>query len=152
MAKEIERKYIVIKDGFKELSTAKHSIVQGYISTIPDRTVRVRIKDSKAFLTVKGRNQGAERSEWEFEIPFEEAKEILYQLPGVKGLTKTRYIVPWEGHIWEVDEFHGQHKGLVLAEIELSDASEEFDLPPFVGKEVTDNPEYYNSVLASSEL
>ena len=148
MALEIERKYLVVNDTFLKLAVSSTELVQGYLSNEPDRTVRVRVRDKYGFITVKGRNKGAVRCEWEYEIPVGDALHML-ELPGTQSLSKTRYIVPWEGKTWEVDVFHGRHEGLILAEIELESPDEPFSLPPFIGEEVTDDPQYYNSVLAA---
>ncbi|MBD5262996.1 MAG: CYTH domain-containing protein [Bacteroides sp.] len=146
MALEIEHKYLVKNDGYKDLSSASYRISQGYLSRDPLRTVRVRIKGSKGYLTVKGKNHGAVRAEFEYEVSAEDAAEMLAMcVPPV--LEKTRYIVPYEGKVWEVDEFHGMREGLVTAEVELASEGEEYSIPPFVGKEVTGDPAYYNSNL-----
>ena len=145
MAKEIERKFLVENTNFKVSATHSYEITQGYLSRRIDSTVRVRIKDDKAFLTVKGRNNGAVRDEWEYEIPVADARDMLGRCADGAVITKTRYIVPFEGWIWEVDEFHGHNEGLVVAEIELPSADSPFRVPLFVGKEVTGNPAYYNS-------
>lgn len=147
MAKEIERKFLVENSNFKAFSTCKHEIMQGYLSRRIDATVRVRVMDNKAFLTVKGRNHGVVRDEWEYEIPVDDARDMLQRCAEGSVISKTRYIVPFEGHTWEVDVFHGCHEGLAVAEIELPEANSPFALPPFVGQEVTGNPRYYNSNL-----
>lgn len=146
---EIERKFLVSGD-FKNSATRSIHIVQGYLSSVPVRTVRVRISGDKAFLTVKGigSESGMSRFEWEKDISVEDAEKLLeIAEPGV--IEKTRYLVPSEdgAHVWEVDEFEGRLKGLVLAEIELSSESEAFELPAWAGKEVTGDPAYYNSSL-----
>jgi len=146
MAKEIERKYLVKNSTFKALSTNRMTISQGYLSRNPDATVRVRLTDGRAFLTVKGRNNGPVRDEWEYGIPCEDARDMLHCCQG-NVIEKTRHIVPYGGFVWEVDEFHGRHEGLVLAEIELPSPDAEFDIPPFVGEEVTGDDRYYNSNL-----
>lgn len=143
MAKEIERKFLVISDSFKTNPDNVSEIAQGYLSTIPTSTVRVRLKDDRAYLTVKGINNGPTRNEWEYEIPASDARDIIANCIGEECIVKTRYRV---GR-WEVDEFHGRYEGLVVAEIELSWPDEEFDQPDFVGKEVTGDPRYYNSSL-----
>ena len=148
MAKEVERKFLVIDYSYKPLSTENYEIVQGYLSRDPKATVRVRTKGTKGFITVKGKNSGCVRDEWEYEIPLSEAIEML-RLCEAPVLNKTRYIVKHSGRRWEIDEFHGNLSGLTLAEIELNDPSEHIDLPSFVGEEVTDNPAYYNSNLTS---
>lgn len=146
MATEIERKYLVKNDIFKEMATNSSHILQGYLCREPERTVRVRIRDDYGYLTVKGKNTGASRLEFEYEVPLSDAKEMLSLcIPPV--LEKIRHIVPFDGHIWEVDEFLGHRSGFVTAEIELSSESEQYSLPPFVGTDVTGDPAYYNSNL-----
>ncbi len=146
MAFEIEHKYLVKNDSFKELASSFSHILQGYLCKEPERTVRVRIKDKKGFLTVKGKNIGSIREEFEYEVPYADAEKMLKMcLPPI--LDKTRYVVPFEGHLWEVDEFGGVRQGLVTAEIELSSKEEEYVIPGFVGENVTGNPLYYNSNL-----
>lgn len=146
MALEIEHKFLVRNASYRLLATASHSISQGYLCRQPERTVRVRLKDGRGFLTVKGRNDGASRAEFEYEISREDAEKMLDMCePPV--LTKTRYIVPFEGHIWEVDEFSGIREGLVTAEIELKSEDEAYSVPDFIGENVTGNPVYYNSNL-----
>lgn len=148
MAKEIERKFLVKDNSFDNMTTVRRHIRQTYISDRPEATVRLRVLDDRAFLTVKGKNSGAVRDEWEYEIPVAEAKEMAARLSGGWSIDKVRHIVTYAGRCWEVDVFHGRHEGLVLAEVELEDADAHVDLPPFVGDEVTGNPAYYNSVLA----
>ena len=146
MAFEIEHKYLVVNDSYKAMATGKVAIRQGYLNRNPDRTVRIRTMGCNGFLTVKSRNHGAKRLEFEFEIPFEEAEEILKLAePGI--VEKTRYIVPYEGLIWEVDEFHGSLNGVVVAEVELPSVDYRYNLPPFIGKDITGDPKYYNSQL-----
>lgn len=149
MAKEIERKFLVSGTGFKAVAASSREISQGYLSTNPDATVRVRISDSRAWLTVKSRNHGATRGEWEYEIPVDDARHMLAECCGGLCLEKTRYIVPAaeKSLSWEVDVFHGRHEGLVLAEIELPSEDTPFSLPDFIGEEVTGDTRYYNSVL-----
>ena len=149
MAKEIERKFLVNDDSFKNLAVAKKIIAQGYLNTDPDATVRVRVSGDRAMLTVKSRNIGAVRGEWEYEIPVEDAMEMLRACCGKRLIEKVRYIVPAEnGMKWEVDEFGGRHSGLILAEIELPDENTPFARPPFIGEEVTGDAAYYNSTLS----
>ncbi|MDE5800910.1 MAG: CYTH domain-containing protein [Paramuribaculum sp.] len=143
MALEIERKFLVVDDSYKSLAQSKTDIIQGYLSTDPDRTVRIRICGQRAYLTIKSRNHGSVRGEWEYPIPLTDARELLHLAKNC--LSKTRYMV---GR-WEIDEFHERHEGLVLAEIELKDPDELFVIPAFIGREVTDDPQYYNSVIAS---
>jgi len=148
MAKEIERKFLVRDNSFDKMTTRRSYIRQAYISDRPDATVRVRVCDDRAFLTVKSRNTGAVRDEWEYEIPVREAEEMAVRLAGGWSIDKVRHIVMYAGRCWEVDVFHGRHEGLVLAEVELDDADAAVELPTFVGEEVTGVSAYYNSVLA----
>lgn len=147
MAREIERKFLVKSSEYRDIATAKYCIKQGYLSTRKDATVRVRIKDNIAFITVKGVSNGITRDEWEFSIPVDDALEMLGICHG-NIIEKERYVVDYMGSIWEIDEFHGAHEGLVVAEIELIDEKETFPIPPFIGEEVTGNVAYYNSTLA----
>jgi len=147
MANEIERKFLV-KGEFKNLASKETRIVQGYLSSIPERTVRVRIKGDKGFITIKGigNTSGATRYEWEKEIPTNEVEELLKICePGV--IDKTRYLVKVGNHTFEVDEFYGENQGLTVAEIELSSESEDFVKPEWIGDEVTGDTKYYNSML-----
>ncbi len=147
MANEIERKFLV-KGEFKNLAGKETRIVQGYLSSIPERTVRVRIKGDKGFITIKGIGSasGATRYEWEKEISTSEVEELLKICePGV--IDKTRYLVKVGNHTFEVDEFYGENKGLTVAEIELGSESEEFVKPEWLGEEVTGYTKYYNSML-----
>lgn len=149
MAQEIEKKYLV-KGDFKGAAFKETRIIQGYLSSVPERIVRVRIKDGKGFITIKGKSSasGASRFEWEKEIAVGEA-EALLELAEPGMIDKTRYMVRnTDGvHTWEVDEFHGDNAGLTVAEVELSDENEPFDKPEWLGEEVTGDPRYYNSML-----
>lgn len=148
MAYEIEHKYLVINNSYKQLATGKVDIRQGYLNRNPDRTVRVRTMGDKGFLTVKSRNHGAKRLEFEYEIPGHDAEEILKLAePGI--VEKTRYLVPYSGLLWEVDEFHGSLNGVTVAEVELPDDGVNYEKPPFIGEDITGNPQYYNSNLSS---
>jgi CYTH domain-containing protein len=148
MAKEIERKFLVVSTAYRDMAERSHHIVQGYLNTDPKATVRVRIKDDRAFLTIKGLNSGAVRDEWEYPIPLNDAREMLERCSSGKVIDKTRFIVKSGKHIWEIDEFHGSLEPLTIAEIELSDSEEPFDKPDFIGKEVTGDIRYYNSTLS----
>lgn len=148
MGKEIERKFLVVDKSYRQLACKRHRILQGYLSKKVDATVRVRIKDDEAFLTVKGRNVGPVRSEWEYPVPVADAMQMLDLCRRDGVIEKTRYRV---GR-WEIDEFHGALEGLTLAEIELQAPDERVDLPDFIGREVTDDPRYYNSSLASARI
>lgn len=147
MGQEIERKYLITGE-FKSKAIKSLQIKQGYLSSIPERTVRVRIQDDQGFLTIKGSNKknSISRFEWEKEITKEEANELI-QLCEVGIIDKIRYIVPFGNKIIEVDEFYGENEGLILAEIELDDENETIEIPNWLGKEVTDDPRYYNSML-----
>lgn len=147
MAKEIERKFLVSDDSYKLMASESHRIAQGYISRRKEGTVRVRILDDAAFLTVKGENHGISRNEWEYPIPVEDAREMFRDVCEGPTLEKTRWIVPYEGLSWEVDEFRGTLAPLVVAEVELPSADTPVSLPPFVGREVSGDPAYYNSNL-----
>ena len=148
MNQEIERKYLVTSDCYKEMAVARYHIRQGYISREKTGTVRVRITDDKAYLTIKGKPAAGHfaRYEWEKEIDVKEAEELMKLCQGTI-IDKTRWIVPAteEELKWEVDEFHGKHDGLVVAEIELASEDQIVALPTFIGKEVTDDPQYYNA-------
>ena len=146
MAVEIEFKYLVTSDSYKEQSTESHHIVQGFLSRERGRCVRVRLWDDRAVITIKGMSTGPSRPEYEYEIPVEDARELLQMCPP-PIIDKTRHIVLWKGHRWEVDEFHGNLTPLVVAEIELPSADSSYALPPFVGRNVTDDHRYCNSQL-----
>lgn len=146
MGLEIEHKYLVTGDGYRSMAVSADNISQGYLCRDPERTVRVRIRGNRGYLTVKGCNHGAVRLEFEYEIPVGDARQML-KLCQPPVLEKTRYTVPFKGHDWEVDCFHGIHEGLVTAEIELSSPDEPYCLPPFAGENITGNPRYYNSNL-----
>jgi len=152
MAKEIERKFLVVNDSYKKLAHHSLNILQGYITTDKKAVVRVRTCNDNAFLTIKGENSGAVRDEWEYPIPADDAREIIKKLAGKTVIAKTRYLIDFEGFQWEVDEFHSPAAGLTIAEIELPDPDAKFLLPPFIGKEVTGNPEYYNSSIAAAGI
>ena len=147
MGKEIERKFLVTdSDAVKTLARDSVRISQGYLSVDPERTVRVRLRGNQGFLTIKGITRGASRAEYEYEIPAADACELLGLCVG-EIIDKTRYLVDFDGHTWEVDEFHSP-RSLWVAEAELQSESEELILPPWVGREVTGNPDYYNSSIA----
>ena len=148
MAQEIERKFLVKSDAFKAESVKEMRITQGYLSSVPERTVRVRIKGGKGFMTIKGigNASGASRYEWEKEISVEETNELLEICePGV--IDKTRFNVKSGVHTFEVDEFYGENDGLVVAEVELEAEDEAFEKPEWLGEEVTGDVKYFNSML-----
>ncbi|MBL0336917.1 MAG: CYTH domain-containing protein [Chitinophagaceae bacterium] len=148
MLQEIEKKFLVRSDDYKKASMKHTRITQGYLSSVPERTVRVRIKGDKGFITIKGigSQSGASRFEWEKEIPLTEA-ELLLKLcePGV--IDKTRFEVKSASHVFEVDEFYGENAGLTVAEVELSKEEEQFEKPAWLGEEVTGDIRYYNAML-----
>jgi CYTH domain-containing protein len=148
MALEIERKFLVKDESYKLMAFSSSRIAQGYICSARGRTVRVRIRNEKGYLTIKGPSEegGLSRYEWEKEIPLEEAKELMKICePGM--IDKTRYLVASGNHTFEVDEFYGDNEGLVIAEVELKHENESFEKPSFIGEEVTGIVKYYNSFL-----
>jgi len=147
MAKETERKFLVNGE-FIHLATKKISIFQYYFSIDPDKTIRLRIAGDEAFLTIKSMfdDNSISRNEWEFPIPLTDATEMIKVcLPG--KIVKTRHLIPSGNHMFEVDVFHEENEGLIIAEIELSSAEEHFDKPDWLGEEVTGLPQYYNANL-----
>lgn len=148
---EIERKFLVKNTDYKELAFKKDSFKQGYLNTDKSRTVRIRIANEEAFITVKGQTNasGTTRFEWEKNIKKEDAEQLL-KLSETIIIEKTRYYIQSEKHIFEIDEFFGENKGLVVAEIELNSEDEAFVKPNWLGKEVTGNKKYYNSYLGKN--
>ncbi len=148
---EIERKFLVLNNDFKKQAFAKNEIAQGYISTNPERTVRVRIKGNDGFLTIKGSGNetGMSRYEWEKKIDLDEAKQLM-KLCEKGAISKTRFEIKVANHIFEVDEFYGENEGLIIAEIELESETEAFDKPNWLGKEVTNDERYYNAYLSKN--
>ena len=146
---EIERKFLVKDDSYKQMAIRHYEIRQGYLSREHGRTIRIRIRDNEAFITIKGPsdNNGLSRFEWEKAIDVEDAKALLQlALPG--EIEKTRWIVPADDNlVWEVDEFHGRLNGMIIAEIELENEEQRFSKPAFIGDEVTGDTRYYNSNL-----
>lgn len=148
MSQEIERKFLVLDDSYKHEAYAKSTIRQGYICSERGRTVRIRIRDVRAYITIKGPsvNGGLSRSEFEYEIPLADGEELMKLCePGF--IEKTRWLVKSGRHTFEVDEFFGENAGLVMAEVELNDEHEVYEKPHFIGKEVTGDRRYYNSQL-----
>ncbi len=148
---EIERKFLVESSEYRNDAFSKERIVQGFLNTDPERTVRVRIKGDIGYLTVKGKSNtsGTTRFEWEKEILIAEAEQLL-SLCESGILEKTRYNIPFAGHLFEVDEFHGANEGLVIAEVELEAEHEIFKKPEWLGQEVTGDIRYYNSYLTKA--
>ena len=148
MAVEIEKKYLVNKSAWNRVTKdERHFIKQGYIVNEPGKTIRIRLKDDKGFITIKGLSKGASRPEFEYEIPGEDAKELIDKFCS-SGTSKIRNIIKYKGKIWEVDEFLEENEGLIVAEIELKNEDEIFDLPEWIDKEVTAEEKYFNSNLS----
>lgn len=149
MAQEIERKFLVKDSSYRRLATSQSRIIQGYISTQRGRTVRVRLRDEQAYLTIKGATdaRGMSRYEWEQEISADDAKQLLKLCEPGALIDKVRYLVPVGNHVFEVDEFYGNNAGLVVAEVELDSEDEPFERPDFLAEEVTGDVRYYNSQL-----
>lgn len=148
---EIERKFLVTSDAYKALAFAKNQIAQGYLNSNPERTVRVRIKGEKGFLTIKGKgnHSGMSRFEWEKEIPVAEAKALL-DLCESGVISKMRFEVKVGQHVFEVDEFYGENSGLIIAEVELGSETESFEKPSWIGEEVTNDERFYNAFLSQN--
>lgn len=146
MAKEIERKFLVKGDVWRELAKGT-AYRQGYLSTVKERTVRVRTIDDKGYLTVKGITIGSTRVEYEYEIPAADANEMLDDLCEQPIIEKNRYKIARDGLIWEIDEFGGVNQGLIVAEVELDSEAQGFTKPDWIGDEIADDPRYFNSNL-----
>jgi len=146
MAIEIERKFLLKENTLPSLENGT-LYVQGYLDESAEKTIRVRIAGTKAFLTIKGKTTGYTKSEYEYEISVKDAEELLL-LCSNEPIRKTRYLIYYGSHRWDVDVFHEQNEGLVLAEIELESESETFEIPPWIGKEVTQDFRYYNAYLS----
>lgn len=149
MAVEIERKYLVDISLLPKLENPQR-IKQGYLSVNDKGVVRIRIKGEKGYLTIKSSNNGISRLEYEYEIPFIEADEMLNNLCLDSIIDKTRYLINFENHIWELDIFYGQNEGLVIAEVELNSENEEILLPSWIKEEVSHDVRYFNSNLMSN--
>ncbi len=148
MAAEIERKFLVAGDGWRDEAEAT-PYRQGFLSTEPERTVRVRLAGSRGSITIKGKTIGARREEFEYEIPPDDAQRMLDTLCKRPLIEKVRYTLPLGRHTWEIDVFEGENSGLVVAEIELESEDEAFDKPDWAGEEVTEDPRYFNSNLVA---
>ena len=148
MGEEIERKFLVVGDGWRNTAEAE-PLRQGFLSTEPERTVRVRLAGSRGSLTIKGKTIGARRQEFEYEIPGADAQRMLDTLCQRPLIEKVRYRLCVGRHIWEVDVFEGENAGLVIAEVELESEDEAFEKPDWAGEEVTDDPRYFNSNLVA---
>ena len=146
MGKEIERKFLVQGRAFEKEATKTTTLKKGYLSLDPEKTVRIRTQDNTAFITIKGKTTGYTRAEYEYEIPYADAVEMLENLC-LTIIEKVRFYVDYDGFMWEVDVFEGDNEGLVVAEIELPGENTSFSKPPWVAEEVTGNQAYYNASL-----
>ena len=150
MATEIERKFRIVGDAWRQHAGSGKRYRQGYLSIEPERTVRVRtVNDDQGFVTVKGETVGTRRSEFEFAIPYADAEEMLDTLCLQPLIEKTRYRISHAGLLWEVDEFSGDNGGLVVAEVEMTDENQDIDIPDWVGPDVSDDARYYNANLVT---
>lgn len=149
MGKEIERKFLIAGDEWRKLAKGT-AYRQGYLSTVKERTVRVRTIDDKGYLTIKGITVGASRAEYEYEVPAADANEMLTNLCEKPLVEKNRYKIKQGELTWEIDEFLGDNLGLTVAEIELTDEAQKFDKPSWIGAEVTGDPKYFNSNLTKN--
>ncbi|GAB4269606.1 MAG: CYTH domain-containing protein [Methylomicrobium sp.] len=150
MAIEIEHKYLLINDEWRHLVTHSMRYRQGYLTSNSNCSVRVRTGNDKAWLNIKSATIGSSRDEYEYEIPYQDADEMMQRLCKRPLIEKTRHFVPVGKHIWEVDEFEGENEGLIVAEIELSSHEETFVKPSWIGQEVTSDLRYYNNNLAAN--
>ena len=144
MGLEIERKYLVVNDQWRDAVVSKSRLQQGYLANQANASVRVRVSDDRAWLNVKSTTVGISRHEFEYEIPLQDAREMLQHVAEKPFIDKTRYRVRHGEHIWDLDLFAGENAGLVVAEVELESESQPFELPPWVGDEVSDDTRYYN--------
>ncbi len=151
MGKEIERKYLVGHDGWRKETSQGVRMRQGYLSnTNGFCSIRVRIQGDQALLNIKSATLGVSRLEFDYPIPVSDAEQILDHLCVRPLIEKTRYFLEHAGHVWEIDVFEGDNEGLIVAEIELEDPDEPFELPDWAGKEVSDDPRYYNVCLVNN--
>ncbi len=146
MATEIERKYLVLDETWRS-RTVGMVFRQGYLSTVKERTVRVRVVGDLGYLTVKGLTVGSVRTEFEYQVPIADAEQMLDELCEQPLIEKTRYVIEENGLTWEIDEFAGANEGLIVAEVELGDESQQVDPPDWVGEEVTNDARYFNANL-----
>ena len=149
MAKEIERKFLVIGNKWRELANGTH-YRQGYLNSIKERTVRIRTINDKAYLTVKGPTIGVTRMEFEYEIPYNDCVEMLDNLAEKPIIEKTRYKIKADNLVWEIDEFFGVNEGLIVAEVELQSEEQKFEKPEWIGEEISGDPRYFNSNLVNN--
>ena len=146
MALEIERKFLVISDSWRQDALSIRHL-QGYLTRDKERTVRIRAIGDRGFVTIKGISRGPVRAEYDYEIPYRDAREMLRELCEGPLIDKERFRIPYANLIWEVDVFAGENQGLIFAEVELDDENQTVRKPPWIGKEVTDDPRYFNSNL-----
>jgi len=144
MGIEVERKFLVLSDAWRGQAESCVPVLQGYLAETAVCSIRVRVAGDRAWLNFKGLTIGARRTEFEYPIPVEEALQMLDLYCEGRLIEKTRHLVPYAGHVWEIDEFHGANAGLVVAEIELANEDEAYARPEWMGREVTDDPSYYN--------
>ena len=147
MPTEIERKFLLKDESWRDLVDKSINIIQGYLANTGRSSIRIRLSDDQASLNIKGMTLGVTRSEYDYPIPVEEARSLLKELCMEPLIEKTRHYLVHRGHTWEIDEFAGENAGLIVAEIELADPREEFAVPGWLGKEVSDDPRYYNVCL-----
>ena len=150
MAIEIEKKFLVINENWRQSVNKSISYVQGYFSTDESCSIRIRISDGDASLNIKSATLGITRSEYDYPVPLKDAKEMLETLCIKPLIEKIRYYVPVDNHIWEIDVFSGDNEGLVVAEVELESTNEIIDLPDWIGEEVSHDPRYYNICLVDN--
>lgn len=150
MAIEIEKKFLVTNDDWRKLATENALQIQGYFSTSESCSIRIRISENEAHLNIKSATLGITRSEYDYPVPLEDAKEMLQSLCIKPLIEKVRYFVPVDNHVWEIDVFSGENEGLVVAEIELTSVNQAIHLPPWIGREVSDDPRYYNVCLVKN--
>lgn len=148
MAIEVEHKFLLINDDWRKLVSRSVKYKQGYLASEAGSSIRVRISDDKAWLNIKSATPGTHRSEYEYEIPLQDANEIISSLCRKPLIEKTRHFVPVNDHIWEIDEFEGENEGLIVAEIELQTIGETFSKPEWIGAEITYDLRYYNNNLS----
>jgi adenylate cyclase len=149
MATEIERKFLITNDSWRKDAEQGIQMIQGYMGSNEKSSIRIRVNGDSANLNIKSKTIGVQRSEYDYPIPLDEAKEILESLCDKPFIEKTRFHVMHDGHKWEVDEFFGDNKGLIVAELELDSVDERFTQPDWLGKEVSDDPRYYNICLVT---
>lgn len=147
MAWEIERKFLVRCEQWRRLVRDSQRLIQGYLLLEQRSSIRVRVAGERALLNIKGATLGVRRREYEYPIPLADAQEMLAELCQGVPIEKIRHYVPFGRHLWEIDEFFGANAGLIVAEIELTDPDEDFERPPWLGREVSDDPRFYNSRL-----